>query len=90
MHIAETSSKIRTLERTSKALKNEKAILQEEISSLRDQVAEKDKDLRGIKVELREVQEESSRLGEKLSDMQTQKKKFSRLAREKAEEMGKK
>ena len=85
---AETSSKIRTLERSSKTLKNEKALLQEEVSSLRDQVAEKDKELRGVKSELREVQDETSRLSEKLSDVQAQKKKFSRLAREKAEEMG--
>ena len=88
MLTAETSSKIRTLERTSKALKSEKAILQEEIGSLRDQVAEKDKDLRGVKGELREIQEESSRLAEKLTDIRAQKTKFSRLAREKAEEMG--
>ena len=52
-------------------------------------MAEKEKDLRGAKGELRESLEENSRLGEKLSDVQAQKKKFSRLAREKAEEMGK-
>ena len=51
-------------------------------------MAVKDKDLRGVKGELREVQDENSRLAEKLSDIQAQKKKFSRLAREKAEEMG--
>ena len=76
------------MERTSKALKNEKAILNEEISSLRDQVAEKDKELRGFKSEFREIQEENNRLSEKLTDVRAQKTKFSRLAREKAEEMG--
>ena len=88
MYAAEANSKIRTLERTSKALKNEKAILHEEISSLRDQVAEKDKELRGFKGEFREIQEENNRLSEKLTDVRAQKTKFSRLAREKAEEMG--
>ena len=87
-HTAEANSKIRTLERTSKSLKNEKAVLQEEITSLRDQVAEKDKDLRGVKGELRELQDDNSRLTEKLTDIRAQKTKFSRLAREKAEEMG--
>ena len=77
------------MERTSKSLKNEKAVLQEEITSLRDQVAEKDKDLRGVKGELRELQDDNSRLTEKLTDIRAQKTKFSRLAREKAEEMGK-
>ena len=52
-------------------------------------MAEKDKDLRGVKGELREIQDEHSRLIEKLSDTRAQKTKFSRLAREKAEEMGK-
>ena len=52
-------------------------------------MTDKDKDLRGVKSELRELQEEHSRLSEKLSDVRAQKTKFSRLAREKAEEMGK-
>ena len=52
-------------------------------------MAEKDKDLRGAKSELREITEENVRLGEKLTDIRAQKTKFSRLAREKAEEMGK-
>lgn len=88
-HTAEANSKIRTLERASKSLKSEKALLQEQITSLRDQVTDKDRDLRGVKGELREIQDEHSRLIEKLSETRAQKTKFSRLAREKAEEMGK-
>ena len=88
-HTAEANSKIRTLERASKNLKSEKALLQEQIAALRDQVTDKDRDLRGVKGELREIQDEHSRLIEKLSETRAQKTKFSRLAREKAEEMGK-
>ena len=88
-HTAEANSKIRTLERASKNLKSEKALLQEQIAALRDQVTDKDRDLRGVKGELREIQDEHSRLMEKLLETKAEKKKFSRLAREKAEEMGK-
>ena len=52
-------------------------------------MTDKDRDLRGVKGELREIQDEHSRLIEKLSETRAQKTKFSRLAREKAEEMGK-
>lgn len=85
---AETHSKLRTLERASKSLKSEKSILQEEIASLRLAVSEKDKDTRGVKGQLQEVQDEVMKLTTKLSDMRSQKVKFSRLAREKGEEIG--
>ena len=81
-------SKLRTLERTSKSLKSEKGILQEEITSLRLQVSERDKDLRTVKGQLQEVQDEVMKLTTKCSDMRSQKVKFSRLAREKGEEIG--
>lgn len=85
---AETQSKLRTLERATKSMKSEKGILQEEATSLRGQVADKDKDLRGVKGQLQEAQDELSKLTSKLSDMRSQKVKFSRLAREKGEEIG--
>lgn len=84
---AEMQSKLRTMERTSKSLKSEKGILQEEITSLRAQVSEKDKDLRGVKGQLQEVQDDVMKITTKLSDVRSQKIKFSRLAREKGEEI---
>lgn len=87
-YTAEMQSKLRTLERASKSLKAEKTILQEEITSLRGQVTEKDKDMRGAKGQLQEAQDEVMKLTTKLSDMRSQKVKFSRLAREKGEEIG--
>lgn len=56
---------------------------------MRLQVSEKDKDTRGVKGQLQEVQDEVMKLTTKLSDMRSQKIKFSRLAREKGEEIGK-
>ena len=85
---AELQTKLRTLERTSKSLKSEKNIFQEEIASLRLQISEKDKDLRGIKGQVQELQDEVTRVTDKLADVRSQKLKFSRLAREKAEEIG--
>ncbi len=69
-------------------MKSEKNILQEEITSLREQGTDKEKSLRGVKGQLQESQDEVSRLTDKLSDMRSQKVKFSRLAREKGEEIG--
>lgn len=63
--------------------------MQEEITSLRAQVSEKDKDLRGVKGQLQEVQDDVMKITTKLSDVRSQKIKFSRLAREKGEEIGK-
>ena len=77
------------MERTTKSLKSEKGILQEEITSLRGQVTDRDKELRGVKGELQEVQDEVMKLTTKLADVKSQKVKFSRLAREKGEEIGK-
>ena len=85
---AELQSKLRTLERTSKSLKSEKGILQEEIASLRTQVADKDQGLRGVKGQVQELQEEVDKLTSKLSEVRSQKVKFSKLAREKGEEIG--
>ncbi|XP_064397756.1 serine/threonine-protein kinase MRCK alpha-like isoform X2 [Halichondria panicea] len=83
----ESSSKVRTLERTTKTLKSEKSSLSLELSSLREKLATKDKGLRGVSEQLEETKEENTRLTEKLSDVRAQKVKFSRLAREKGEEI---
>ena len=79
---------MRTLERNSKTLKGEKNVLQDEISSLKEQLSQRDKDLRAMKGTHRETQDEVSRLTDKLADVRSQKVKFSRLAREKGEEIG--
>ena len=86
---AELQSKLRTLERTSKSLKTEKSSLLEEVTSLRAQISDKDKALRGAKSQTQEAQEEVSKLTDKLAEVKSQKVKFSRLAREKGEEIGK-
>ena len=62
---AEVQSIVRTLERTSKSLKAEKAQLQEELTQTRDQLAGKDKELREMKDTLRESQEENTKLTDK-------------------------
>lgn len=81
-------SKLRTLERNAKSLKNEKGILTEEITTLRGQVTEKDKEMRGLKSQAQELQDDIIKLTDKMSDVRSQKVKFSRLAREKGEEIG--
>ena len=86
--IAEMQSKLRTLERTSKSLKSEKSSLLEEITSLRTQISDKDKALRGAKSQMQEAQDDVVKLTDKLAEVKSQKVKFSRLAREKGEEIG--
>jgi len=72
-----------------RSLKSEKSTLQEEITSLRSQVSDRDKDVRKAKEELLEVQDDVTHLTDKLADVRQQKVKFARLAREKGEEIGK-
>ena len=79
-------SKVHKLQRSARSLKSEKSALVEEISFLRGQMADKDKDLRKAKEELVEAQEDVSHLTEKLMEVWQQKVKFARLAREKGEE----
>ncbi len=64
-------------------MKSEKSTLQEEITSLRNQVSDRDKEVLKTKEELMEIQDD------KLADVRQQKVKFARLAREKGEEIGK-
>eukprot|EP00731_Ephydatia_muelleri_P030003 Em0021g526a len=84
---AEMQSIVRTLERTSKSLKSEKAQLQEELTQARDQLAGKDKELREMKDTLRESREESSKLTDKLSELRSRKTEITRLVREKEAEI---
>ncbi len=79
---AELHNKLRTVER-SLSMKSEKSTLQEEITSLRNQVSDRDKEVLKTKEELMEIQDD------KLADVRQQKVKFARLAREKGEEIGK-
>ncbi|CAI8023588.1 hypothetical protein GBAR_LOCUS13762, partial [Geodia barretti] len=81
-------TKMRTLERTSRTLKSDKAQLQEEIAGLREELAGKDKDVREAKAAYRESQDEITRITDKLNDTRAHKVKYSRLAREKEEEIG--
>ena len=87
--LADIQSKLRTLERASKSLKSEKSSLLEEVSTLRSQIADKDKALRGVKGQMQEAQDEVTKLTDRLAEVKSQKAKFSRLAREKGEEIGK-
>ena len=70
-------------------MKSEKSTLQEEITSLRNQVSDRDKEVRKTKEELMEIQDDVTHLTDKLADVRQQKVKFARLAREKGEEIGK-
>ena len=63
--MAEFQTRVRTLERTSKALKSDKVLLQEDLSSLREQLATKEKELREVKSSVREGQDELARLTDK-------------------------
>jgi serine/threonine-protein kinase MRCK len=83
----ELTTKMRTLERTSRTLKSDKSQLQEEIAGLREELAGKDKDVREAKAAYREAQDEITRITDKLNDTRAQKMKYSRLAREKEEEI---
>lgn len=85
---AEIQSKLRTLERASKSFKSEKSSLLEEITTLRSQISDKDKALRGVKGQMQESQDEVIKLTDRLAEVKSQKNKFSRLAREKGEEIG--
>ncbi len=58
------------------------------MSSLRSQTADKDKALRGVKSQMQEAQDDVVKLTDKLAEVKSQKAKFSRLAREKGEEIG--
>ena len=64
-HYAEFQTRVRTLERNSKALKSDKTLLQEDISSLREQLTAKEKELREAKSSTRESQDELARLTDK-------------------------
>ncbi len=70
-------------------MKSEKSTLQEEITSLRNQVSDRDKEVRKTKEELMEIQDDVTHLTDKLADVRQQKVKFARLDREKGEEIGK-
>ncbi len=63
--VDDSSTKVRTLERTTKSLKSEKSSLSLELSSLREQLSTRDKGLRGITEQLEETKEENTRLSEK-------------------------
>ena len=60
----------------------------EEVTSLRSQMSDKDKALRAAKSQTQEAQDELSKVTDKLAEVKSQKVKFSRLAREKGEEIG--
>ena len=63
MHADDT--KMRTLEKTTKNLKSEKSALNIEVTTMRDQLSSKDKDLRRIKEDLGEAKDEVTRLSDK-------------------------
>ena len=58
------------------------------MTSLRAQISDKDKALRGAKSQMQEAQDEVVKITDKLAEVKSQKNKFSRLAREKGEEIG--
>ena len=62
---AEMHNKMRTLERTSKALKSDKVQLNEQLSSLREQLSAKEKEIKELKGDSREANDEITRLRDK-------------------------
>lgn len=56
---------MRTLERTTKTLKSEKSALHVEVSSIKEQLTTRDKEMRRINTQLEETKEENARLTEK-------------------------
>ncbi len=64
-HTDESSSKMRTLERSAKTLKSEKSALHVEVSSFKEQLTTRDRETRGLKAQLEETKEENTRLTEK-------------------------
>ena len=59
------ATRIRTLERASRSLKSERSHLQEEISSLKENLATKSKELKDSKTAYREAQDEIATVSEK-------------------------
>ena len=62
---AEMHNKMRTLERASKALKSDKVQLNEQLSSLREQLSAKEKEIKELKGDSREANDEITRLRDK-------------------------
>ena len=62
---AEMHNKMRTLERASKALKSDKVQLNEQLSSLREQLSAKEKEVKELKGDSREANDEITRLRDK-------------------------
>ena len=65
IYLIDMATRIRTLERGSRSLKSERSHLQEEISSLKENLATKSKELKDSKTAYREAQDEIATVSEK-------------------------
>lgn len=61
----DSSIKLRTLERTTKTLKSEKSALSVEMSSMKEQLSTREREMKNLKSVLEETKDENSRLTEK-------------------------